>query len=70
MSKTTTVQIPNPGIAAFQTVSAGYGSVSEKDNKLNFVISTKTTPMRVYYYNPETTELYSDQKFRKKQFIQ
>ncbi|HMU76634.1 MAG: VWA domain-containing protein [Bacteroidia bacterium] len=37
-SKTTTVQIPNPGMATFQTVSAGYGSVyQEKDNKLNWV---------------------------------
>lgn len=37
-SKTTTVQIPNPGMANFMMVSPGYGSVyHEKDNKLTWI---------------------------------
>jgi Ca-activated chloride channel family protein len=37
-SKTTTVQIPNPGLATFQAQSPGYGSIYvEKDNVMKWV---------------------------------
>jgi Ca-activated chloride channel family protein len=45
-SKTTTVQIPNPGMATLQMTSSGYGSLFvEKDNKLTWIynLSENTT---------------------------
>ncbi len=43
-SKTTTVQIPQPGMVTFLTNSAGYGSVLlEEDNKLALVVNLNET---------------------------
>jgi len=46
-SKTTTVQIPNPGLATIQMQSAGYGSIYvEKENKLMWVYNINETSTR------------------------
>ena len=46
-SKTTTVQIPNPGLATIQMQSAGYGSIYvEKENKLTWVYNINETSTR------------------------
>lgn len=46
-SKTTTVQIPTPGIATILCNSAGYGSVYvEKDNKLEFIYAMSENTIR------------------------
>lgn len=46
-SKTTTVQIPNPGMANITMVSPGYGSIYlEKDNKLTWVYNLSDNSTR------------------------
>ncbi len=46
-SKTTTVQIPNPGLATIQMQSAGYGSIYvEKENKLTWVYNISDNSTR------------------------
>jgi Ca-activated chloride channel family protein len=46
-SKTTTVQIPNPGLATLQSQSMGYGSIYvEKDNQLKWIYNLNENSLR------------------------